>query len=154
MSAARAAALAAGLRAAAGLVEASGAAGLHVSCDDCGDGQVMIQVTGRAGDAAARAGVVAALAALMGTSPYQCDARGGPSAWLHADGQADGAPVRVYTPLAVTTRATAGGAAAPLALTADGYPAIVPDGQQLPPGWRWLTDLDGQHPADSQREVA
>ena len=143
-------------RSAADLIQDSGAAGLHVSCDDVGDVQVMIQVTGRAGDAAARAGLVAALAALMGASPCQSDARSAPSAWLHADGHPGGAPVRVYTPLIVTATAVAGGAPAPLALTADGYPAIVPDGQPLPPGWRWVTELDPEAAAAAggQQEVA
>jgi len=153
MSAEQVAALAAGMRAAADLIGASGAAGLHVCCDDAGDAQVMIQVTGRAGNAAARAGVVAALAGVLASSPYQCDARSSASAWLHADGQAGGIAVRVYTELTVATTATAGGSPAPLALSGDGYLAVVPDGHRLPPGWRWITELDREHGAPG-REVA
>ena len=141
MSAYGAAVLAAGLRAAAGLVQACGAAGLHASCYSTGE--VSVGVTGRAGDGPARAEILAGLALLLEACPGRSDSPASPAAWLTADGQAAGVPVHAYAELAVATTAGPGGAPAPLARSADGSVAIRPDGQ-LPPGWRWVTELDGQ----------
>ncbi len=141
MSADSAALQAAGMRAAADLVEACGAAGLHASCYSTGE--VTVGVTGCAGDGPARAKILADLALLLEACPGRSDSRTSPAAWLTADGQVAGVPVHAYAELAVTTTSGPGGAAAPLAQSADGYLAIMPGGQ-LPPGWRWVTEIDAQ----------
>jgi len=141
MSADSAALLAAGMRAAADLVEACGAAGLHAACYSTGE--VSVGVTSHAGDGPARAKILAGLALLLDARPGRSDSRTSPAAWLTADGQAAGIPVHAWAELAVATTTGPGGVPAPLAQSADGYLAILPDGQ-LPPGWRWVTELDGQ----------
>ena len=140
MSAAGAALLAARMRAAADLVEACGAAGLHASCYSTGE--VSVGVTSGAGDGPARAQILADLALLLEACPGRSDSRTSPAAWLTADGQFAGVPVHAYAELAVATTAGPGGAPAPLARSADGHLAVMPAGQ-LPPGWRWVTELDG-----------
>jgi hypothetical protein len=141
MSADGAGVLAARLRAAADLVEACGAAGLHASCYSTGE--ISVGVTGCAGDGPARAQILADLALLLETRPGRSDSPTSPVAWLTADGQLAGIPVHAYAELAVATTAGPGGAPAPLARSAGGHLAILPDGQ-LPPGWQWVTELDGQ----------
>ena len=141
MGADGAAVLAAGMRAAADLVEACGAAGLHTSCYSTGE--ISVGVTGRAGDGPARAKILADLALLLEARPGRSDSPASPAAWLTADGQLAGVPVHAYAELAVITTAGPGGAPAPLARSAGGHLAILPDGQ-LPSGWRWVTELDGQ----------
>jgi hypothetical protein len=133
--------LAARMRAAADLVEACGAAGLHASC--YGTGEISVGITSHAGDGPARAKILAGLALLLEARPGRSDSRTSPAAWLTADGQLAGVPVHAYTELAVATTAGPGGAPAPLARSAGGHLAVLPDGQ-LPPGWRWITELDGQ----------
>jgi hypothetical protein len=150
MGADGAAALAAGMRAAADLVEACGAAGLHAACYS--SGEISVGVTGRAGDGPARAQILADLALLLQARPGRSDSPASPAAWLTADGQLAGVPVHVYAELAVATTAGPGGTPAPLARSAGGHLAILPDGQ-LPPGWRWVTELDGQ-PGTAARQQA
>ncbi len=136
-----AALLAARMRAAADLIEACGAAGLHASCYSTGE--ISVGVTSGAGDGPARAKILADLAVLLEARPGRSDSRTSPAAWLTADGQLAGIPVHAYAELAVATTAGPGGTPAPLARSAGGHLAILPDGQ-LPPGWRWVTELDGQ----------
>jgi hypothetical protein len=141
-----AAATAAALLDAAALIEESGAAGLTVTCY-CD--RVRILVGASAGDARQRAAVVAALGGLAGAARCrQADAPGAePAAWLDAAGQAGGTVIEITTPLAV--RAVPGGT---LAAGPDGGRAVITAGQQPPPGWRWVTELD-DGPA-SRREDA
>src|SRR5579875_944660 len=80
----------------------------------CYGDRVRILVGASAGDARQRAAVVAALGGLAG-----------------------GTLVEVTTPLAV--RAAPGGT---LAAGPDGGRAVIAAGQQPPPGWRWVTELD------------
>jgi|SRR5215472_5476955 len=131
-----AAATAAALVDAAALIEESGAAGLTVTCY-CD--HVSILVSTNAGDAACRAGIVAALGELAGAARCrQADTAGDrPAAWLDAAGRAGGTLVEITTPLAV--RAVPGGT---LAAGPDGQQAVIAAGQQPPPGWRWVTELD------------
>jgi hypothetical protein len=133
-----AAATAAALLDAAALIEESGAAGLTVTCYT---DRVTILVGASAGDARQRAAVVAALAELAGAARCrQADAAGEqPAAWLDAAGQAGGTVIEITTPLAV--RAVPGGT---LAAGPDGGQAVIAAGQRPPPGWRWVTELDGQ----------
>jgi hypothetical protein len=140
MSAGSAALLAAGMRAAADLIEACGAAGLHASC--YGTGEVSVGVTSHAGDGPARAAILADLALLLEARPGRADSQASPAAWLTADGQLAGIPVHAWAEVAVATATGPGGAPAPLARSADGHLAILPGGQ-LPAGWRWVTELDG-----------
>jgi hypothetical protein len=131
-----AAATAAALLDAAALVEESGACGLTVTCY-CD--HVSILVTSSAGDAACRAGIVAALGGLAGAARCrQADTAGErPAAWLGAAGRAGSTVIEITTKLAV--RAVPGGT---LAAGPDGQRAVIAAGQQPPPGWRWVTDLD------------
>jgi hypothetical protein len=62
-----------------------------------------------------------------------------PAAWLEAAGRAGGTVIEVRTPLAV--RAAPGGT---LAAGPDGAQSVVAAGQQPPPGWRWVTELDDE----------
>jgi hypothetical protein len=142
--------LAARMRAAADLVEACGAAGLHASCYSTGE--ISAGVTSGAGDGPARAQILAGLALLLQAQPGRSDSRTSPAAWLTADGQAGGVPVHAWTELAVATTTGPGGAPAPLARSADGHLAILPEGQ-LPPGWRWVTELDDRHLVPAGQEV-
>jgi hypothetical protein len=120
----------------AALIEEAGAAGLAVTCS-CDRARIL--VTTSAGGAAQRAALVAALGELAGAGRYrQCDIAGErPAAWLEAAGKAGGTVIEVATTLAV--RAVPGGtqAAGPA-----GERAVIAAGQQPPPGWRWVTDLD------------
>ena len=131
-----AAVTAAALLDAAALIEESGAAGLTVTCY-CDHLSILVSTS--VGDAACRAGIVAALGELAAAARCrQADAAGErPAAWLDACGQAGGTPVTITTPLAV--RAVPGGT---LAAGPAGQQAVVPAGQKPPPGWRWVTELD------------
>jgi hypothetical protein len=133
-----ASAMAAALLDAAALIEESGAAGLTVTCYS---GRVQIVVSTSAGSARHRAALVAALGELAGTARCrQADVTGGhPAAWLDAAGQAGGTVIEVTTPLAV--RAVPGGT---LAAAPGGEHAVIAAGQQPPPGWRWVTELDDE----------
>jgi hypothetical protein len=129
------------IRAAADLVEASGITGLAVTCDD---DQVTIQVTDRAGDAAARAGLVARLAVLLGGTPAQNDSPGQGLSWVTAHGVLGAVPAKVFTAIEVTCAEDPGaGDRLPLAISPDGQAAAAA-GARLPAGWRWLTELDHQ----------
>lgn len=141
-----AAATAAALLEAAALIEQAGIGGLFVTCYE---DRVSICAAARVGDTRARVAVVAALAGLAGAaSGRQCDATGGsPAAWLQATGQAGGTTIEISTQLAVRT--IPGGA---LAAGPGGQQAVIAAGQQLPPGWRWVTELDD--PPGGQQEVA
>jgi hypothetical protein len=141
-----AAVTAAALLDAAALIEASGISGLYVSCYE---DRVTISAGTAAGEAGERAAMVAALGELAGAG--RCRQRdslsGSPAAWLTADGHAGDAVIEISAPLAV--RAVPGGT---LAAGPGGEQAVITAGQQLPPGWRWVTDLD--EPAAGQQEVA
>jgi hypothetical protein len=132
-----AAAMAAALLDTAALIEEAGAAGLAVTCS-CDRARIL--VTSSAGSAERRAALVAALGELAGAGRYrQCDIAGErPSAWLETAGRAGGTVIEVTTTLAV--RAVPGGT---LAAGPGGQRAVIAGGQQPPPGWRWVTDLDG-----------
>jgi len=141
---------AAAMRAAAGLVEESGLAGLSVTCS--GE-QISVQVCTWAGDPGQRAAHVALLARLAGTRAYQHDSRTSAFSQIQASGQARGIPVTVFTALAVRTQ-PAGAGPVPLAVAPGGQVTAVPDGQ-LPAGSRWVTDLDDEPAAAAPgREVA
>ena len=131
-----AAVMAAVLLDAAALIEECGAAGLSVTCY-CDRARIL--VTTSAGGAARRAALVAALGGLAGAGRYrQCDITGeNPAAWLETAGKAGGTVIEVTTTLAV--RAVPGGT---LAAGPAGERAVIGAGQQPPPGWRWVTDLD------------
>jgi hypothetical protein len=140
---------AAAIRAAADLVEQAGIGGLPVSCQH---DRILIQVIERDGDPRARAQMVAALAGVLGCVPAQYDRRGSPGAWLEAAGQIRGVPAEVFTPLAV--RPAPGGPGS-LAAAPGGRVAVIGAGQPLPPGWRWVTELDDPRtvPADLPGQV-
>jgi hypothetical protein len=141
---------AAAMRAAAGLVEQSGLAGLSVTCTS---EQISVQVCTWAGDPAQRAAHVAQLARLAGTHAYQHDSRTSAFSQIQASGQARGIPVTVFTALEVRTRPASSGPV-PLAIAPGGQVTAVPGGQ-LPAGWRWVTDLDDQPAAAApEPEVA
>ena len=141
---------AAAMRAAAGLVEQSGLAGLSVICTD---DHISVQVCTWAGDPGQRAAHVARLAQIAGTHACQHDSRTSAFSQIQASGQARGIPVTVFTTLAVRTRPASSGTV-PLAIAPGGQVTAVPGGQ-LPAGWRWVTDLDGEPAAaDHGPEVA
>jgi hypothetical protein len=121
---------------AAALIEQAGIGGLLISCHH---DRVAIQVGPHDGEVAARAGLVAALAAMIGASPVQRHSQTTAQAWLEAAGQAGAARIEVYTPLAVRS---APGGAGTLALAPGAQVSAVAAGQPLPPGWRWVTELD------------
>lgn len=131
-----AAAMAAVLLDTAALIEEAGAAGLSVVCYS---DRARILVTSSAGSAVHRAALVAALGELAGAQRCrQYDITGqSPAAWLETAGRAGGTVVEVTTTVAV--RAVPGGT---LAAGPDGQRAVIAGGQQPPPGWRWVTDLD------------
>jgi hypothetical protein len=130
--------LAAALVDAAVLIEQAGAGGLAVTCDQR---STSILVTTSAGGARDRAALVSALGKLAGAERCaQADIAGErPAAWLETAGQAGGTVIEVRTQLAVRT--APGGT---LAAGPDGQQAVVTAGQQPPPGWRWVTELDDQ----------
>jgi hypothetical protein len=134
----QAATTAAAMRAAATLIESAGICGLSVTCD--GD-QLSIQVGDHLGDPAARAGLVARLAAAIGATAVRADSAASPLSWVRADGAISGLRVRAFT-------------AIPVQHTGD-LPLASNDADQiaqaatpsLPAGWRWLTSLDpAPHP--------
>lgn len=141
-----AAATAAALLDAAALIEQAGIGGLYVTC---AEDRVSIWVGARLGDARSRAAVVAALGALTGAARCrQSDSTSGsPAAWLQAAGHAGGTMIEICTQLAVQT--APGGA---LAAGPGGQRAVLSTGQQLPPRWRWVTDLSDE--PGGQQEVA
>jgi hypothetical protein len=124
------------IRAAADLVEQAGVGGLAVSCHR---DRIVIHVGERDGDPQARAQMIAAVAAVLGCVPAQFDSRSPADAWLEAAGQIRGVPAEIFTPLAVRT---APGGDGSLAVGPGGRVAVVGAGQQLPPGWRWVTERD------------
>ncbi len=135
-----ASALAAALLDVAVLIEQAGAGGLSVTCYPDSTSILVSTCAGRARD---RAALVAALAGAARC--WQSDIAGErPAAWLEAAGRAGGTVIEVRTPLAVTT--APGGT---LAAGPDGQRDVVATGQQPPPGWRWVTELDDE-PAASQ----
>jgi hypothetical protein len=141
---------AAAMRAAAGLVEESGLAGLSVTCS--GE-QICVQVCTWAGDPGQRAAQVALLAQIAGTHACQHDSRTSAFSQIQASGQAGGIPVTIFTVLEVCTR-PAGAGPVPLAIAPGGQVAAVPDGQ-LPAGSRWVTELDDEPAAAAlTREMA
>jgi len=89
------------IRDAADLLERSGIAGL-VLCPE--QDEIIIQVPQAAGDAAARAGLVARLAALAGGEAAPDPRPGTTRGWIRAAGVFAGHPVRIYT--AVTQEET------------------------------------------------
>jgi hypothetical protein len=127
---------AAAMRAAAAVIEESGLPGLSATCSSR---EIAVQVSAEAGTAAERAAQVGLLAAIAGTHAYRDDSP--VSAWssVRACGQARGIPVTIFTALAVRTGGPAG--TDPLAAGPAGQVVPVPGGK-LPPGHRWVTDLD------------
>ena len=85
------------IRDTADLVEASGIPGL-VLCP--GQDEIVIQVPQAAGDAAARARLVARLAALTGGEAAPDPRPGTTRGWIRAAGVFAGHPVRIYTAIA------------------------------------------------------
>jgi len=141
-----ASAMAAALLDVAVLIEEAGADGLAVTCYQ---DSTSILVSTCAGGARDRAALVAALGELAGAARCrQSDIAGErPAAWLEAAGRAGSTVIEVRTPLAVRT--APGGT---LAAGPDGAQSVVASGQQPPPGWRWVTELDDE-PGASQ-EIA
>jgi hypothetical protein len=128
---------AAGMRAAADLIDRSGTTGLSVTC---ADDRIGIQVTAGSGDAQARAAAVARLAACLGSAAVQEDSPAEGRSWIRAHGTAAGLPVEVFTALTVQEAAECNGQL--LAAAPDGRIAAAMTPERLPRGWRWLTDLD------------
>jgi hypothetical protein len=141
---------AAAMRAAAGIIEESALSGLSVTCTSA---QITVQVSGCAGDPAGRAAQVGLLARIAGTQAYRDDSRAAVYSQVKAYGQVRGIPVSIFTALEVRTQPGPGGPV-PLAAGPGGKVTAVPDGK-LPPGWRWVTELDDEPavPAPGQ-EVA
>jgi hypothetical protein len=137
---------AAAMRAAAAIIEQSALPGLSVTCSSR---EIAVQVGEEAGNAAERAAHVGQLAGIAGTHAYRDDSAA--SAWssVKAHGQARGIPVTIFTALRVRTGGPAG--TDPLAASPGGQVTAVPGGK-LPPGWRWVTDLDDE--PGGQQEVA
>jgi hypothetical protein len=133
------------MRAAAGLLEASGITGLSVTCGS----EISIQVTDPFGDAAERARVVTVLAGLLGSRAFQDDDPARPASWVKATGVLSGVPVTAWTRIEVLTAGP--GQAALIAVAPGGDRTIVQPGTRLGAGWRWATELDT--PA-GQQEVA
>ena len=138
-----ASAMAAALVDVAVLIEQAGADGLAVTCYPA---STSILVCTGAGGARDRAALVAALGELAGAARCrQSDVAGErPAAWLEAAGRAGGTVIEVRTPLAVKT--VPGGT---LAAGPDGAQSVIAAGQQPPPRWRWVTELDDE-PGASQ----
>ena len=133
-----ASAMAAALLDVAVLIEEAGADGLAVTCYS---GSTSILVSTGAGGARFRAALVAALGELAGAARCrQSDVAGErPASWLEAAGRAGGTVIEVRTPLAVRT--APGGT---LATGPGGQQSVIGAGQQPPPGWRWVTELDDE----------
>ena len=129
----QAATTAAAMRAAATLIESTGIAGLSVTCDDA---QVCIQVGEDLGDPAARAGLVARLAAAIGGTAVRADSAGSPFSWVRAEGAIGGLRVHAFPPVPVQHAGDL-----PLACHDTGQVAEAAT-PPLPAGWRWLTSLD------------
>jgi hypothetical protein len=129
----QAATTAAAMRAAATLIESTGIAGLSVTCDDA---QVSIQVCEDLGDPAARAGLVARLAAAIGATAVRADSAGSPLSWVRAEGAIGGLRVHAFTPVPLQHAGDL-----PLACNDIGQVAEAAT-PPLPAGWRWLTSLD------------
>lgn len=136
------------IRAAADLVEQAGTGEMAVSCHH---GRILIHVAERDGDLAARVRMVAAVAAVLGCVPAQTSSCASAYACLEAAGQISGVPAEVFTPLAVRP---APGGAGWLAAAPGGQLAVIGAGQHLPPGWRWVTELDDPHAAAVPEQVA
>ena len=84
------------IRAAADLIEQAGIEDLAVRTSP---GEISVQVPEDTGDPAARAAMVARLAALAGCEPVP-ERRPGPTrGWIFASGLFAGCPVRIYTPV-------------------------------------------------------
>jgi hypothetical protein len=88
------------------------------------------------GDPAARAALVARLAAVIGATAVRADSAGSPLSWVRADGAIGGLRVHAFTPVPVQHAGDL-----PLACTGTGQVAEAAT-PSLPPGWRWLTSLD------------
>jgi hypothetical protein len=150
LASAAAARPAAVIQAAADLVEQAGIGGGAVTCHR---GRILIHVAERDGDPQARARMVAAVAGVLGCVPAQYDSHASAHAWLEAAGQIRGILAEIVTPLAV--RAAPGGTGS-LAAGPGGRVAVIGTGAQLPPGWRWVTELDDPRavPAGHPGQVA
>jgi hypothetical protein len=130
-------ALAAVLLEAAVLVEDAGACGLVVTCYD---DRISVSVARRCGDARERAALVASLGQRAGAASWQrhdFTGSAGPCTWLGATARGGGTQIEVFAYLDV--RAVPGGT---LAAGPDGARAVIAAGQDLPPGWQWVTGLD------------
>lgn len=138
------------IRAAADLIEQAGIGGLAVSCHH---GRILIHVAEHDGDPQARAQMVAAVAGVLGCVPAQTSSHASAYACLEASGQISGVLAEVFTPLAV--RPAPGGAGS-LAADPGGRVAVIGTRQPLPPGWRWVTELDDARavPAAISQQVA
>lgn len=125
------------MRAAAVIIEESALPGLSVTCTSQ---EITVQVCGHAGDPAERAAQVGLLARIAGTHAYRDDSRVAAYPQIKAYGQVRGIPVVIFTPLRLRTGP---GSASPVPLATDpgGQVTAVPGGT-LPPGWRWVTELD------------
>jgi hypothetical protein len=139
--------LAAALLEAAVLVEDAGVAGLVVTCYD---DRISVSVARRCGDARARAALVAALgqrAGAAGCQRHDFTGSAGPCTWLEATARHGGTQIQVFAYLDVATAPGGAPAAGP-----DGTRAVITAGQDLPPGWRWVTGLDDE--PGGRQEVA
>ena len=124
---------AAAMRAAATLIESAQIAGLSVTC---GDDAISVQVSEHLGDPAARAALVARIAAVIGAAPVRAGSASGALSWVRAEGSIAGLRAHVFTEVPVQH--------------ADGIPLACDDAGRiaqaatlpLPAGWRWLTSLD------------
>lgn len=124
---------AAAMRATAALIESTGIAGLSVTCND---ELITIQIGQDLGDAAARAALVARLAAAIDAIAVRADSATGTTSWVRADGAIGGLQVRIFTAITVQHAGDL-----PLARDPAGQIAQATT-PSLPAGWRWLTDLD------------
>lgn len=135
--AATAAATCAVLRAAARLIESSGAGTrLHVSCTDR---SVTITVLEPVADTDARIIQAAKIAGQIGAVLRQADRAEVPVSDLTASGWYQGIPVKVATMLMVRHSGNRADSL-PLACTAGGEVTALRG--SLPSGWRWVTELD------------
>jgi hypothetical protein len=137
------------MRAAASIIEESALPGLSVTCTSA---QITIQVSGHAGDPAGRAAQVGLLARIAGTQACRHDSQAAAYSQVTAYGQVRGIPVSIFTALEVRTQPAPGGPV-PLAAGPGGQVTAVPD-RKLPPGWRWITELDEPAAPAPGQEVA